>query len=263
MTNFLGAAAPLTRQGFDEALRLLHVDAPSLWALMTVETRGFGFLPDRRPKILFERHIFHKRTGGRFSALHADISSSVAGGYIGGGAEYQRVARAMALDHDAALESASWGLGQIMGFNAPKLGYGTAEDMIGNFLQGEDQQLQGTLRFISANPALARAFAGKQWPKVAFFYNGASYAKNEYDKKLDRYFTLYTVKGTPSIDIRTAQAWLTYLGYSPRGVDGVIGDGTRTAIIAFQKEKGLPVTADLNDQTAIELERAAAGTPLH
>jgi hypothetical protein len=263
MTTFLGKAAPLTQQGFDDVCGMLGVDPPSLWSLTTVETRGFGFLPDRRLKILFERHIFHKRTGGRYSSLHADISSSLAGGYIGGAAEYQRLAKAMALDPAAALESASWGLGQIMGFNAVKLGYANADDMVTQFVESEDQQLQGTLRFIQSNAALARAFAGKRWDKVAFFYNGESYARNEYDKKLERYFTLYTLKGTPSMTIRTAQAWLTYLGYSPRGVDGLVGDGTRTAAIAFQKHQGLPVTAELDEATLLALQRAAADIALH
>jgi hypothetical protein len=263
MTDFFGKAAPLTQQGFDETCRILGVDPPSLWSLMTVETRGFGFLPDRRLKILFERHIFYKRTQGRFSTLHPDISSSLAGGYMGGDAEYQRLSKAMALDARAALESASWGLGQIMGFNAVKSGYANPDDMVAHFLEGEDQQLQGTLRFIQSNPPLAKAFAGKYWDKVAFFYNGSSYARNEYDKKLERYFLLYTIHGTPSIAVRTAQAWLTYLGYSPRGVDGLVGDGTRTAAIAFQKHEGLPVTAELDDKTLLALQGAAAAMALH
>jgi hypothetical protein len=263
MDAFLGKAAPLTQRGFDEVLGVLGVDAASLWSLMTVETRGFGFLRDRRPKILFERHIFHKRTQGRYSALHPDISSSLAGGYLGDAAEYQRLEKALALDHDAALDSASWGLGQIMGFNAPQLGYKNAQEMISQFLEGEDQQLQGTRRFIQSNQALAEALTARRWAKVAFFYNGRSYAKNEYDRKLDRYFTLYTLHGLPRIDVRTAQAWLTYLGYSPRGVDGLVGDGTRTATIAFQQDKGLAVTAELDAATLAELQRAAAGIPVH
>lgn len=256
MTTFSGNAAPLTRDGFDKVRSALAADAESLWALMTVETSGFGFLPDRRPKILFERHIFHKRTGGRFSTQFPDISSRIPGNYKGGEAEYQRIAMAMKLDPRAALDSTSWGLGQIMGFNAARLGYANAEDMVNKFRVDEDQQLEGALRFIQAYPALEKAFAAKNWSKVAFFYNGAAYARNEYDKKLDRYYTLYKAKGTPSIDVRMAQALLTYLGYSPRGVDGLIGDGTQTALIAFQKAHGLPVTAALDDHTMDELQRA-------
>ena len=255
--SFLGKAVPLSQQGFDSVLQQLGVDAPSLWALVTVETRGFGFLPDRRPKILFERHIFHKRTGGRFSAANPDISSAVSGGYEGGAAEYARLERAIELDRRAALESTSWGLPQIMGFNAVKLRYIGADEMATQFLDGEDVQLDGALRFIRANPALEAAFRDKVWKKVAFFYNGAAYAKNAYDAKLEHYCELYRLQGTPNIDVRAAQVRLTYLGFNPRGVDGLLGDGTRTAIIAFQKARSINVTADLDARTMDELKISA------
>jgi hypothetical protein len=252
---FVGAASPLTQNGFDTAVGELGVDAASLWALVTVETKGFGFLADRRPKILFERHVFHNRTGGRFSASNPDISSSKPGGYSGGEAEYDRLARAMQLNRQAALESASWGLPQLMGFNAAKLRYGTAEDMVKAFVVNEDAQLDGARRFIMNNDSLASAFQRKIWARVAFFYNGQDYKKNAYDDKLLHYQQLYSIKGTPSIELRTAQALLTYLGFDTHGVDGVVGDGTRTAVIAFQHAKGLEVTAELDDPTLDALKK--------
>src|SRR5215510_12708813 len=106
---FVGKAAPLTQDGFDKVLHQLDVNSASVWTLLTVETSGFGFLADRRPKILYERHIFHQRTNGRYSATSPDISSSVSGGYGRGTTEYGRLARAIKLDRRAALESASWG----------------------------------------------------------------------------------------------------------------------------------------------------------
>jgi hypothetical protein len=258
MTNtFLGKAAVLTKQGFDKVLERLQVDEASLWALLTVETRGFGYLPDRRPKILYERHIFHKRTNGRFSAANPDISSRDSGGYLGGAAEYARLDRAIKLDRLAALESASWGLGQIMGFNASQLGYVGAEAMVASFLEGEDLQLDGAMRFITRNPPLELAFIKKKWASVAFFYNGKNFAEKGYDVKLERFCDLYTLKGTPSIELRGAQARLTFLGFDPRGVDGVLGDGTRAAVVAFQKVKGLPLTAELDDTTLEELKKSA------
>jgi hypothetical protein len=253
---FVGKALPMTQNGFDNVLGQLGVDAASLWALVTVETKGFGFLADRRPKILFERHVFHNRTGGRFSASNPDISSSTPGGYSGGAAEYDRLARAMQLDRRAALESASWGLPQIMGFNASKLSYANAEAMVQAFIVDEDAQLDGARRFIMSNESLALALRQKQWARVAFFYNGKDYKKNAYDDKLLHYQQLYSIKGTPSIEIRTAQASLTYLGFDTRGVDGVVGDGTRTAAIAFQRAKGLHVSAELDEPTLTALKAA-------
>lgn len=254
ISTFFGKAAILTKQGFDDVLRRLDVDDASLWALLTVETRGFGYLPDRRPKILYERHIFHNRTNGRFSAANSDISSSNSGGYLGGAAEYARLDRAIKLDRDVALKSASWGLAQIMGFNASQLGYMGVETMIASFLEGEDFQLDGARRFITGNPTLESAFKKKKWATVAFFYNGKNFAKNGYDVKLERFHQLYAIKGTPDIELRAAQARLTYLGFDPRGVDGIVGDGTRAAVLAFQEANGLHLTAELDDTTLEKLK---------
>ena len=102
--DFQGKGQPLTQAGFDAAIARLEVSPAALWSLITVETRGFGYLPDRRPKILFERHIFHRRTDGEFDRTAPDISSPDAGGYIGNEAEYNRLARAMELNRKAALE---------------------------------------------------------------------------------------------------------------------------------------------------------------
>lgn len=65
---FEGNASPLSQPGMQSALNQLGVEAPALWAVLTVETSGCGFLPSRKPKILFERHWFSKLTGGRFDA---------------------------------------------------------------------------------------------------------------------------------------------------------------------------------------------------
>lgn len=256
MTTFRGSAAPLSNTGFEQALRSLEADAPSLWALITVETSGFGYLPDRRPKILFERHVFHRRTGGRYDATHPDISAPTPGGYLGDGAEYTRLEQAMTLDRQAALDSASWGLGQIMGYHAIDLGYPNSEAMAASFRDGEDEQLAGTQRFISTNAPLRRAFAEKNWTRFAFYYNGADYAKQDYHGKLEHFHDLYQLKGTPDITVRMAQAWLTYLGYRPGRVDGLLGPNTGTALIAFQKAKGLPVTAELDDASLEQLRLA-------
>ena len=257
--TFIGTAAPLTQSGFDRVASQLGVDSPSLWSLVTVETRGFGYLPDRRPKILYERHIFHRRTNGRFSGGHPEISSVVSGGYAQTGAgEYDRLAEAMKLDRAGALESASWGLGQVMGFKAVSLGYPSVHDMIVTFLHGEDAQLEASRRFITGHQGLSMAFRSKNWSRVAFFYNGADFARNKYDVKLEQCCEQYTRDGVPSLEIRSAQVRLTYLGFDPRGVDGVLGKGTRAAVVAFQTANGISPTGELTDAT-LDALRAKSG----
>ena len=73
--EFVGAGLPLDVDGVSEVTDRMGVHAPELWAVLTVETRGSGFLPDRRPYILYERHIFSKETNRKFDAAHPDISN--------------------------------------------------------------------------------------------------------------------------------------------------------------------------------------------
>ncbi len=255
--EFTGKGSPLGKIGLDAARNKLGCDVESLWALVTVETSGFGFLPDRRPKILYERHVFHRLTKGVHDDV-PDLSSSAPGGYFGGAAEYDRLARALKLDANAALDSVSWGLGQIMGFNAVNLGYGGARDMIAQFLEGEDAQLDGIVRFLKSAPALRDAFLARNWKTVAFYYNGSDYAKKEYDAKLAYSYDLYKQHGCPDVGIRAAQACLAYLGFDPHGVDGLAGKHTLDALNAFQAKRGLPLTTRV-DQSSIDALLLAAG----
>jgi len=252
-----GGGAPLTAAGVATAVSKLGINSAALWALVSVETRSCGFFADRRPQVLFERHIFHKRTGGQFDATDSSISDPTRGGYSGGVAEYVRLARAMALDNQAALESASWGLGQVMGFNATGLGYADVDDMVQQFCAGEDAQLVGVTRFIAGNAALLKALQSSNWAQVAFFYNGRAYADHQYDVHLKQYFDLYQTGVAPDLDIRAVQMRLTYLGFDPRGVDGVYGHGTQAAVLAFQQAHQLPATGVVDPATATLLKMTA------
>src|SRR5688572_2845500 len=124
---FSGPATPLDEVAIADAAKKLGCEVAAVRAVVDVESRG-GFLPDKRPKILFERHYFSRLTKGKFDAGHPDISNGKWGGYGAGGAhQYDRLGRAIALDRDAALRSASWGLFQIMGDHCKSLGYADAE----------------------------------------------------------------------------------------------------------------------------------------
>jgi hypothetical protein len=110
--EFVGSSLALSKNGFATVATSLTVKAPEVWAVLAVETSGCGFLADRRPEILFERHCFHRLTKGRFD--DGDISDPQPGGYGAGGAhQYDRLARAIAKDRTAALQSTSWGLAWI------------------------------------------------------------------------------------------------------------------------------------------------------
>jgi len=249
--NFQGRGRPLSDEGMDRICGALGVSEPEVWAVLTVETRGFGFLQDRRPQILFERHIFHRLTKGRHDSGHADISNARAGGYAGGTGEYTRLEKAISLDREAALQSASWGIGQVVGFNYEVAGFVTIDDMIAAMVKDENAQLLAMANFIKGNN-LARALQRQNWVSFARGYNGPEFKKNEYDTRLAAAHAKYKII-LPDLAFRTAQAALLYLGIDPGPVDGFRGRRTRSALMQFQEQSRLPDTGELDHDTESKL----------
>jgi hypothetical protein len=132
--------------GIENAAKEVGCDEATIRAVIDVESGG-GFLPDKRPKILFERHHFHRHTGGRFDASHPEISASKGGGYKGKAAEYQKLERAIGLDREAALKSASWGAFQILGSNHMAAGYPDVQSFCTSMCRGEDDHLRAFVSF--------------------------------------------------------------------------------------------------------------------
>lgn len=267
--DFAGKGRPMTEGGMQAALSRMDMDPKAdmavLWSVLTVESRGFGFLADRRPKILFERHIFFRETGGRFAADAPDICAKSGGGYIGGAAEYDRLARALVLcrkaglGDDPALRSASWGLGQVMGFNAVASGFAGPADMVAQMSAGEDAQLAGMAGFIKSGRLDAKLRA-RDWAGFARSYNGPNFWQNQYDVKLKAAFEKFSSGVSRDLRARTAQGALLYLGYAPGDPDGVVGQNTRRAIAAFRKDTGLPAGDGLDDATFNTLMKNAGLT---
>lgn len=256
--EFAGRGLPMTAPGFAECAEALGVHAAEVWAILTVETRGCGFLPDRRPLILFERHIFHRETGGLHDAAAPDISQPGMGGYGGGGAvQYERLARALALDRRAALRSASWGIGQVMGFNAERAGFVNAEAMVTAMSDAEDVQLRAMVREIVTGN-LHRSLRAHDWTSFARGYNGANFAVNQYDTRLASAYQRFALGPLPDLTVRAAQMSLVYGGFDPGPVDGVLGRRTRSAITDFQQKEGLALSGNL-DETTLDRLRASAG----
>jgi len=256
---FEGKGKPLSESGLAQAAQTLGVELPALWAVMTVETKGCGFLPDRRPLIVFERHWFRKLTGGKFDAAVPDLSNPVAGGYGASGAnQHQRLERAIKLERKAALESTSWGLGQLMGFNAKAVGFPDVEAMVQVMCDAEDAQFQGMVGFVQSK-GLSKFLRSADWSSFAKFYNGPEFQKNQYDTKLARAHARLKVGPLPDLRVRAAQMYLSFLGYDPGGVDGWFGDKSQRALMKFQSGKGMPSNGALDDATLAALETAVAG----
>jgi hypothetical protein len=261
MGAFAGLASPLSQHGIDRALDLLEVDPPAFWAVLTVETRGCGYLADRRPLILFERHVFHRLTGGAFDSSHPAISSASAGGYLGGAREYPRLEEAAALDRTAALDSASWGIGQIMGFNARSAGFATSEAMVMAMMNGEDAQVAAMAAFLRS-AGLHAPLARHDWPAFARGYNGAGFAANQYDARLAGACAAFSSGPLPDLTVRQAQLLLMFLGIDAGAVDGMAGKRTRSGIRTFRAQAGLPLSDAIDDRVIAALLGAAGQASL-
>ena len=222
---------------------MLGVGAAEIWTVLAVETSSCGFLPDRRPQILYERHCFHRLTEGKYD--DGDISDANGGGYGPAGApQYERLERAIRKDRDAALQSTSWGIGQIMGGNYAQAGFADVDAMVDAMCESEDLQLVAMGRFL-INCGLQIALRSRDWAAFAQGYNGPDYATNRYDTRLNAEFQKY--KGVlPHLTQRAAQLYLTYLGLNPGSVDGFAGKRTLAALAEFQARRGLAVCPTIN-----------------
>lgn len=254
--TFVGRSRALSRDGLASATQSLSVQVPEISSVMAVETSGCGFLPDRRPKILFERHIFHRLTNGQFDD-HADISNPQPGGYGPGGAnQYDRLGRAITLDREAALQSASWGSGQVMGENFAAAGFADVDAMVGAMCDSEDAQLTAVAAFLKTK-GLARALRNHDWSSFARGYNGPNFAQNRYDVKLKAAFQMYSSGAMPDLDIRAAQLYLSFCGFDPGSVDGFMGSRTRAALVDFQTQQQLPTTGQVDGTVLARLVQVA------
>lgn len=238
MLDFRGNGLPLSKQSFARSADALGVDAAKLWAVVEIEARSCGFLNDRRPVILFERHKFHEQTSGRFDDRAPDVSHRKPGGYGKGGQfQYSRLEKALALDQEAALSSTSWGLGQVMGFNFQIAGFQSVETMVLEMCRTEESQIVGMVNFIIEN-GLHKYLQVGDWVSFARGYNGSRYYINQYDVRLNSAHQKYRIGPLPDLKIREAQVLLSYLGYDPGPVDGWLGKQTLIAMNSWRENHG-------------------------
>jgi hypothetical protein len=101
----------------------------------------------------------------------------------------------MAVDRTAALESASWGLFQIMGFNYASSGFGNVEQMVTAMFESEGKQLAAFVSFLKKN-GLDKSLKDKNWKVFARGYNGPKYAENKYDTQLAAAYAKYSKQAT-------------------------------------------------------------------
>jgi peptidoglycan hydrolase-like protein with peptidoglycan-binding domain len=164
------------------------------------ETKSQPFLKDGRTVILYERVWFYKLIADKalrdklvvtdraicYPTLKKKTNPDPIDRYVGGAGEYDFLNRARQYDENAALQSASYGQFQVMGFNALKMGYSSVNEFVQLMNVDVYQHLEALVRFIEATPAALKAIRIKDYAGLALAYNGPAYALNNYDKDLKK-----------------------------------------------------------------------------
>jgi hypothetical protein len=297
-TAYRGAGKRMTDIDLPRIGHQIGVGEDEVHAILDVESAGKGFDSQGRVTILFEPHIFYKLLGNtskRKAAVAAKLACPKARGLGYAVPSYQRLLAAIEIDETIALQSASWGLGQLMGFNHRMAGYPTVQAMIADFADSEAAQLNGMIRFIVASH-LDDELRRHDWLGFARGYNGAG--QMGYDIKIrDRFNHWLKIKDTPykpgavtasvaagpaptptvdlskpptpvdvpkyddivkdGIDETAVQNSLKKLGYFEVGIVGdKAGGGTAGAITAFKIDRGMSGPAVADQALVDELGRA-------
>lgn len=180
--------ATLTAQDYADAATALGCDVATVKAVRDVESNGKGFGPDGRPIILFEPHIFSRLTDHRFDKTHGGVSYPRQGlkPYPRTQAErWAQLEYAAKLPGaaEAAYQSASYGLFQIMGFNHLACGFVTVSDFVAAMHRSEREHLMAFVAFVQTHH-LDGFLRDRRWAAFANGYNGPAYQKFAYDTKL-------------------------------------------------------------------------------
>ena len=181
----------LTIEQIQQQAEKLGIETAALQAIHEVECRGSGFNPDNMPVILFERHVMRQRLiANKFFSIaekmeikRPDLCNKSSGAYGLYSAQHGRLIAAVQYHRESALESCSWGIGQVMGYHWKSLGYPSLQAFINAMYKDEASQLDAMCRYIKVNN-LVNVLKNKDWKAFAKGYNGQSYAKNSYDIKL-------------------------------------------------------------------------------
>jgi hypothetical protein len=166
--------AALSPQDFAAAAGHLQCEREAIQAVVQVEAGASGFASDGRPLILFEPHIFSRLTQRRFDASNPNVSYPTwdrtryprdqAG-------RYAQLREAYALDAEAAVASASWGLFQILGTNHARCGFASATAFVADMAKSHVRQLAAFEAFVRSS-GIADELQRKDWEGFARVYNG-------------------------------------------------------------------------------------------
>jgi hypothetical protein len=192
--NKPNASKATDREYADAAARLGRgIDPLLVRALVQVESNGSsGFGPDGLPLTAFEGHWFQRLTKNVYDETHPLLSyryKKKAGwqwqkNNKDHATSWKTLTAAMELNADAALQSTSWGMCQVLGANFWKAGYKDVFAFVEAMKQGSRGQLDAFVEFCLKTPGMVSALQRKDFVGMAVAYNGDDYGN--YDKLFEK-----------------------------------------------------------------------------
>lgn len=177
-------AAAVTDAEIETLATRLGCTAKQLKAMAKVESGGSAYDKQGRPKILFERHLFHRH------ALKDHPPSAWNNPNPGGYNEdsWEKLTRAACQEVDAAFGAVSWGKFQVLGMHWRGLGYPSPLEMAYSTVTGEAAHYEMLARYIerfNLKAALAKLSTNPaDNVALARGYNGPQFKRFRYDEKL-------------------------------------------------------------------------------
>jgi hypothetical protein len=258
----------------------LGCEAAAVLAVIEIESAGkvYALVAGRQePVIRFEGHYFDRRLTGeaRKRARELGLADPVAGAVknpAGQEGRWRLLNRAIEIDAAAALESTSWGLGQVMGAHWEWLGYESVAQLVNTARAGVSGQIDLMGRYIE-KAGLTGALQRRDWTAFARGYNGPAFARYGYHTKLAEAYRRHAGPsassrapasdgmlrlGSSGARVRELQTLLVRAGH-PVTVDGDYGPATERAVRSFQEGAGLDVDGVAGPQTMRALDRFRQG----
>lgn len=202
----------LTDADYEYAAKRVGCDVRMVRAFKEVESAGHGFMSNGQPIILFERHYFYRqfllwpRPGQSSESRKQERQKIIDAGnrdicwqspltgkasfpsydrYGPSSWQWPRLERARKFSDTAALESASWGLFQVMGENWSRIGWSSVQAFYRAMCTSERDQLDAFIGFCFSKSGLIDALRRKDFNTIAKLYNGSG-AVSVYGPKLRR-----------------------------------------------------------------------------
>jgi hypothetical protein len=142
-----------------------------------------------------------------------------------------------------------------MGFNHKVAGFDNVEDFVIAMYESESNQFKAMLNFVkNATTSMVPALKQHDWKTFARSYNGAGNV-GRYAPKLENSYNKFVVM---HIQERLIYLSKNDVSLFPGKADGVWGDNTKKALLAFQQKQGLSATGKADSVSIARLKSLVA-----